>query len=736
MKKKLELLAPAGSLATLKAVVNAGADAVYLGGELFGARAYANNFSKEELLEGIDYGHRNDCRVILAVNTLLKEKELKEQLFDYLLPYYEKGIDAVIVQDFGVMAWIKEQFPGLPIHTSTQMTVTGVEGAKFLASMGADRVVMARELSFSEIREIHEAVDVELEGFVHGALCYCYSGQCLFSSMLGGRSGNRGRCAQPCRLPYQVLNGAKKPLGRAENYILSPKDLCTIENIPKLAEAGIYSFKIEGRMKQAEYAAGVVSIYRKYMDRYLSYGATDYAVAKEDKKKLYDFGNRSGFTDGYYTKHNGKEMITFEKPNHTKSNDALQEQIRKQYIETEKKEQIKGKVFLQKGVPARMEVSLRELSVSVTGDVVQKAKNSPLKKENIYEKLNKTKSTPYEFESLEIIMEDDIFLPVQAINQLRRDVLTKLAREEAEAFVRKPVEKKLIEYSDNSENLPGETCLSVSVETKEAFFASVKRAFVKRIYLDSQIFGQKTSGKSEAEEMKELVKLAKEAGKEVYYIFPFVFRSSTKKRYEMFVEELKTVGFDGFLIKSYDEIGFCREHQISEEKLMLDHNMYTYTDFTRHSFASCGIKRDTAPLELNAKELMHRDNTDSEMILYGYLPLMVSAQCVHKNMQGCDKKRQISYLKDRYGKEFAVKNNCKDCYNVIYNVSPLSLMHQKKEILPMGFSWYRLCFTLETEKEAEHILDLYEKMWLQGKKKEEVSYLLDYTNGHFKRGVE
>ena len=195
MKKKLELLAPAGSLATLKAVVNAGADAVYLGGELFGARAYANNFSKEELLEGIDYGHRNDCRVILAVNTLLKEKELKEQLFDYLLPYYEKGIDAVIVQDFGVMAWIKEQFPGLPIHTSTQMTVTGVEGAKFLASMGADRVVMARELSFSEIREIHEAVDVELEGFVHGALCYCYSGQCLFSSMLGGRSGNRGRCA-------------------------------------------------------------------------------------------------------------------------------------------------------------------------------------------------------------------------------------------------------------------------------------------------------------------------------------------------------------------------------------------------------------------------------------------------------------------------------------------------------------------------------------------------------------
>lgn len=732
MKKQLELLAPAGSLTTLKAVVNAGADAVYLGGEMFGARAYANNFSKEELFEGIDYGHRNHCRVILAVNTLLKEYEFKNQLYEYLLPYYEKGIDAVIVQDFGVMSFIKEQFPDLPIHTSTQMTVTGVDGAKFLASMGADRVVMARELSFSEIKAIHDAVDVELEGFVHGALCYCYSGQCLFSSMLGGRSGNRGRCAQPCRLPYQVLNDRKNAIGRAENYILSPKDLCTIQNIPKLAEAGIYSFKIEGRMKQAEYAAGVVSIYRKYMDLYLNDGAENYKVAQEDIQNLYNLGNRSGFTDGYYVMHNGKEMITFEKPNHTKSKDALSEQVKKQYIETEKKEQIKGTVFLKKDMPAKMEVTAGEFCVSVNGPVVQKAKNSPLKRENIYEKLNKTKSTPYVFEALKIEMEDDIFLPVQALNQMRRDALLALEEKEATVYARTTVEKCLPEYKEISDKSIEKAYLAVSVETEEAFFVALNKSFVKRIYLDSQLLKLQ----NDMEDVKKYVQMAKDAGKEIYFIFPAVFRAETKERYEKKIAILKEIGFDGFLVKSYDEIGFCKKHKISDEKLILDHNMYTYTNFAKQAFAESGIQNDTAPLELNAKELLRRENKNSELILYGYAPLMVSAQCVHKNMEGCDKKRQIRYLKDRYAKTFPVKNNCSDCYNIIYNSSPLSLLHQKKEIEPMEFGGFRLSFTIETKQEVEQILDLYEKMWLKGKKKEDVTYLSDYTNGHFKRGVE
>ena len=341
-KRQIELLAPAGSYEIFSAVLKAGADAVYLGGSRFGARAYANNFSEEELRRAIDEAHIHGRQLYLTVNTLFKEEELEGELYEYLLPYYEQGLDAVIVQDIGAIRFIREAFPGLDIHTSTQMTVANRYGAEFMKELGANRVVTAREMSLEEIRDIHEHVEVEIESFVHGALCYCYSGQCLLSSMLGGRSGNRGRCAQPCRLPYEVCDGKRKAVsdikGRKlkENYILSPKDMCTIELLPELVESGVYSFKIEGRMKQAEYAAGVVSVYRSYVDKYLvdleRFGDAvrakeNYRVSKEDNRKLVDFGNRSGFTEGYYKRHNGRDMITFEKPNHAKGNEALQEEI-------------------------------------------------------------------------------------------------------------------------------------------------------------------------------------------------------------------------------------------------------------------------------------------------------------------------------------------------------------------------------------------------------------------------
>ena len=247
-------------------------------------RLLRNNFTEEELLEAIDYVHLRGRKLFLTVNTLFKNQEIKEALYDYLKPYYERGLDAVIVQDFGAIAFIREHFPDLPIHTSTQMTITGVEGAKLLKTLGAERVVLARELSIAEMKKIREEADVELEAFIHGALCYSFSGQCLFSSVLGGRSGNRGRCAQPCRLPYAVLDEQKKEY-KKESYVLSLKDLCGIEYLQQLREAGVYSLKIEGRMKQASYAAGVVSFYRKYID-------LEKQVSKEDMKHLYELGNR------------------------------------------------------------------------------------------------------------------------------------------------------------------------------------------------------------------------------------------------------------------------------------------------------------------------------------------------------------------------------------------------------------------------------------------------------------
>ena len=373
--KELELLAPAGSLKTLKAVIHAGADAVYLGGSMFGARAYANNFNEEELLEAIRFGHIHGRKIILAVNTLLKEYELG-QLYDYLRPYYEAGVDAVIVQDMGVMEFIKTHFPNLPIHTSTQMTITNVEGARLLKEQGVERVVTAREMSLEEIQRIHDEVGVELESFIHGALCYCYSGQCLFSSIIGGRSGNRGRCAQPCRLSYEVLQGEKSLTGHHATPILSLKDMCTLPFLYELADHGVYSFKIEGRMKTPEYAAGVVSIYRKYMDSYLD--GSRIPVEKKDIRALLELGNRGGFTNGYYYHHNDSDMLSGESASHNKSEGVLQDNIRREYVDTELKEKIKGKLILNKECPAKIEVQYGKIKVSYQGDMVLVAQNRPL----------------------------------------------------------------------------------------------------------------------------------------------------------------------------------------------------------------------------------------------------------------------------------------------------------------------------------------------------------------------
>ncbi len=316
-KYNLEILAPAGSYDIFTADIAAGADAVYLGGDMFGARAYAGNFGKDELLKALDYAHIRGKKIYLTVNTLLKERELHGLLVDYLAPYYEAGLDAVIVQDMGVFRTVKENFPDLPIHASTQMTVTGSEGAKILERMGASRVVTARELNLAEIKKIHDTCSVEIESFVHGALCYCYSGQCLFSSMNGARSGNRGRCAQPCRMAYDVLhNNGQIINGREEAYALSPKDMCALNILPDVAEAGVYSLKIEGRMKNVTYAAGVTAMYRKYVDMLNEYGKDGYKVSKRDIEELMDMYNRGAFTSGYYNNSKGKSMMSLNRPNH------------------------------------------------------------------------------------------------------------------------------------------------------------------------------------------------------------------------------------------------------------------------------------------------------------------------------------------------------------------------------------------------------------------------------------
>ena len=749
--KELELLAPAGSLKTLKAVIHAGADAVYLGGSMFGARAYANNFNEEELLEAIRFGHIHGRKIILAVNTLLKEYELG-QLYDYLHPYYEAGVDAVIVQDMGVMEFIKTHFPNLPIHTSTQMTITNVEGARLLKEQGVERVVTAREMSLEEIQRIHDEVGVELESFIHGALCYCYSGQCLFSSIIGGRSGNRGRCAQPCRLSYEVLQGEKSLTGHHATPILSLKDMCTLPFLYELADHGVYSFKIEGRMKTPEYAAGVVSIYRKYMDSYLD--GSRIPVEKKDIRALLELGNRGGFTNGYYYHHNDSDMLSGESASHNKSEGVLQDNIRREYVDTELKEKIKGKLILNKECPAKIEVQYGKIKVSYQGDMVLVAQNRPLTKEVVTEKITKTGNTPFVFENLEVTMDDDIFMPVNQLNQLRRGALEAL-----EEALLKPYERTLPELVETSsaetdrqttgnaikekqisgqslsqtsgqQSADSSTEVRVLIEDAEQLPAVLKADFVDTVYLDCMLYTRENLIRKLSEDIDRV----HASGKKAFYVFPFIFRQQTSLFYEKIMPELKKLPLDGIMVRSLDEIAFIKEWGNENWQMVSDSNLYTYSNEASEYFYRLGMMQDTIPVELNWKEILRRENSRSEMIIYGRLPLMITAQCIHKNTLGCMHQPKVLNLKDRYSVHFPVKNFCSECYNVIYNSLPVCLFKEDVTVKKIAPAAVRLSFTTETEEETEQILTIYGDIYKNGGILGQMP--MECTNGHFKRGVE
>lgn len=749
--KELELLAPAGSLKTLKAVIHAGADAVYLGGSMFGARAYANNFNEEELLEAIRFGHIHGRKIILAVNTLLKEYELG-QLYDYLHPYYEAGLDAVIVQDMGVMEFIKTHFPNLPIHTSTQMTITNVEGARLLKEQGVERVVTAREMSLEEIQRIHDEVGVELESFIHGALCYCYSGQCLFSSIIGGRSGNRGRCAQPCRLSYEVLQGEKSLTGHHATPILSLKDMCTLPFLYELADHGVYSFKIEGRMKTPEYAAGVVSIYRKYMDSYLD--GSRIPVEKKDIRALLELGNRGGFTNGYYYHHNDSDMLSGESASHNKSEGVLQDNIRREYVDTELKEKIKGKLILNKECPAKIEVQYGKIKVSYQGDMVLVAQNRPLTKEVVTEKITKTGNTPFVFENLEVTMDDDIFMSVNQLNQLRRGALEAL-----EEVLLKPYERTLPELVETSsaetdrqttgnaikekqisgqslsqtsgqQSAGSSTEVRVLIEDAEQLPAVLKADFVDTVYLDCMLYTRENLLRKLSEDIDRV----HASGKKAFYVFPFIFRQQTSLFYEKIMPELKKLPLDGIMVRSLDEIAFIKEWGNENWQMVSDSNLYTYSNEAAEYFYRLGMIQDTIPVELNRKEILRRENSRSEMIIYGRLPLMITAQCIHKNTLGCMHQHKVLNLKDRYSVHFPVKNFCSECYNVIYNSLPVCLFKEDVTVKKIAPAAVRLSFTTETEEETEQILTIYGDIYKNGGILGQMP--MECTNGHFKRGVE
>ena len=804
MKDRVEILAPAGSMECLKAAIAAGADAVYTGGALFGARAYAHNLTEEELLEAIDYVHLHGRRLYLTVNTLIKDREMEKQMYDYLLPYYRQGLDAVIVQDIGLFRFIRKHFPDLPIHASTQMTLTGVDGAKFLEKEGAQRIVTSRELSMAEVKKIADETELEIESFVHGALCYCYSGQCLFSSFIGGRSGNRGQCAQPCRLLYRTPE-AKRP-----QYLLSLKDICTLELIPEMIESGIYSFKIEGRMKKPEYAAAVAFQYRKYADLYLkyyeecpaeedpaAYAMKKYRVREEDRQMLLDLYNRGGFHTGYYHTQNGREMISLNRPNHAgvpavkvlakkgrnvtakaltdlypqdiielpmrkgrekadnytckdavrkgmnvqipvfadtpfkrdeiwmrTRNSILIDTLREEFVNGKIKERICGTFRLYPQEKATLTVKCRDAEITVAGEKAQEALSQPMSRERIEKQLRKTGNTEFEFSFLKTEIGEKVFLPMQSLNELRREALETLEKVICEKYRRsgevKDPEEDKTELSMEEEVLSGWTA---SVRTAEQMEVILEEEAIGRIYVDCTMFPRIW----EKDSYVEWITKVHAAGKEIYLVMPYIFRERTRKQYEAAYNRIFGAGWDGILIANYESFAFLKEHGYTG-RIMTDYNLYEFNQESRKFWKENGVFEFTAPVELTERELQDLRVKDGEVIVYGYLPMMISAGCIQKTTRGCLKKSGQTTITDRYRNPFVVKNECDYCYNILYNYVPLYLGDRMEEVYQIGPGRIRLMFTTERQQEVRQILSAY----FEGKELPEGTY----TRGHWKRGIK
>ena len=715
MNRDVEILAPAGSMECLRAAVAAGADAIYLGGTKFGARAYAQNLSEEDLVQAIEYVHIHGRKIYMTVNTLLKDRELNE-LYAYLLPYYKAGLDGVIVQDIGAVKFIGEYFPEMPVHASTQMTITNTLGADFLKRYGITRVVPARELSLKEIRDMKKQTGLEMECFVHGALCYCYSGQCLLSSMIGGRSGNRGQCAQPCRLPYQTEG--KKPAD-----LMSLKDLCTIDILPELIDAGIDSFKIEGRMKQPEYVYTVVKMYRKYADQYLKLqkegkGKSSYHVSEADKRELLATYQRRGYCEGYYYQHNGKDMVSLKRPKNGRDGSAEE----KPWQDIKVQEKINGILTLSVGNRAKLTVSCGDVTVECIGQEVQAAQKHPLDPARIEKQMRKTGNTEFTFDNLEILIEGNVFLPMQALNELRREGIEELTeqiqmqyrREEAGCGM-KTATAGFDSDADGVTETAGkkECCISASVQNKAQLDTAVNSK-IRYIYLEED------------------VEFEREDGVQYFLAMPYIFRENTIKRYEKMYTEIEKK-YDGILIRNWESYAWLKRHEYQKE-IRSDYNLYIFNRKTKEELRRLGIARGTASVELNDRELARIGIEEQVFIAYGYQPVMISAGCIQKTSASCDGKGGVLSISDRYQKKFAVRRYCRDCYNVMYNSAPLFLADKAEEVHALAPAELRLDFTTESSGQVKEICHAYTLAFEKGCKTEPP--MQDYTRGHFKRGVK
>ena len=691
MQNKIEILSPAGSYDAFVCAVKSGADAVYMGGQCFNARKNAANFSDEEIVSAVRFAHLHSVKVYVTLNTLVSDSELGE-VYDFIEFLYNAGVDALIIQDLAVLSIVKRYFPDFEVHASTQMTVCNLEGASLAKEMGFKRVVLSRELTFDEIKNIAENVDIELEVFVHGALCMSYSGQCLMSSFIGSRSGNRGACAQPCRLPYTLHSADGKWRSESQKFPLSLKDLCLVEEIEKLSSIGVKSLKIEGRMKSSDYVSIVTSTYNKYR-----HGGK---VDKEDIDKLRNIFSRSGFTKGYFEGSTGRHMLNYDKNNddvYLNILDSVKSEAKAIKEGTLPKIPFDARISLSLFKPAVLTVFAMGSEVTVTGtQKCEKAINVPLTKDRIISQMSKTGATEFELGNTHIDMDEGISLPIKEINELRRIALEKLTD------------------SITAISRQGKTGDLVLPEESEF---SYDNKFLARILSIEQ------------------AKSAKEAGFDKILV-PYSLYAKNKEYFDNLKTEISVILpptvkdsklIDWQIIKG-EVYATNISHLLMADKLNMraDFTLNTFNSLAIEELKNMGIKSVCFSVEANLMQIRKlRSTLPIEFVVYGKIPLMTVQNCVIKsslNKCGCDD--SIYYLKDRKDMAFPVKADKLTCTNTIYNASPLYMADKLTEI-PNNHAMH-FVFTDENPEQIKKIFDAY---------KTNAKPLKDFTRGHYYRGV-
>ena len=694
MTNNIEILSPAGDMDCFMAAVNNGADAIYVGGSSFSARKSAKNFNNDELKNAVDYAHLRNVKVYVAVNTLVMNNELSE-VFEFIKYCYNIGVDALIVQDLGVIYIVKKYFPDFPIHASTQMTIHNLSGVKASKSLGFKRVVLSRELSYDEIEYINSNTDVETEVFAHGALCMSYSGQCLFSSMLGGRSGNRGACAQPCRLPYSVL---KKDLSEisTNKYFLSLKDLCLVDDVDKLKKIGVSSLKIEGRMKNEEYVAIVTSMYNKYRD--------NSNVKSEDLSVLENIFSRNGFTKGYVKGNTGAHMLNIDR-----NNDNVYKSVSKSVLDYAEKLKSNKKTV---GIDVFVKIVANEkafVSFTYNGhstacesdEPVQVALKTPTDKDRIISQISKLGGTPFHINNLSCEIDNNINIPISQINELRRSCAEQLCQAIINNFKRNSFAQFELSLDKKSAQ-PYK--FTASVTNYEQAIATFEAGF-SIIYIDIDIYNK---DKDFFDMHKDVFSLR----------IPVIIRDKIDYKYDQ-------CNLDNICISNISQINI-----FSEKKLHADYHFNICNTLSANVLKEMGIDSFCASLELTCEQIKDiSSQMPMEILIYGRVPLMNVRNCIYKSSSGkCGFDDDYFYIKDRMGKLFPVITNCHTCINTIYNSVPVYMGDKLSSLKQMNSSFLRFDFTIETPDEIHKIKNMYDaqEKYLSG----------DFTRGHFYRGIE